>query len=99
MTNKEALEIITELSKDWCRTTNTGFHHIFSALIVSREALQKQIPKIPNNISVWYEWKDEKDEYVAYDGCCPECNSLVNSNIDYCGYCGQALKWEVKDND
>lgn len=49
------------------------------------EALEKQIPKKPNN----------SDRMV-----CPVCNSKANYGIpytDYCCHCGQKIDWSVTE--
>ena len=50
------------------------------------EALEKQIPKKPTDITV---------EYDGYYGICPCCNQVVSDCKDFarCWKCGQALKW------
>lgn len=56
------------------------------AIDMAVEALKKQMPKMPI----------EKFQ-VPYDplecGLCHSCNEGVNSDMDFCSVCGQALDW------
>ena len=60
------------------------------ACIVACEALEKQIPKKPKEIRYF-----RMCNYYA--GLCPVCNGGANSEIQYCGDCGQRLDWSVEE--
>ena len=51
-----------------------------------RDAIEKQIPKKPMDIRTWV-----NDRLKA--GICPNCNDGLNSDMNYCSNCGQALDW------
>lgn len=54
------------------------------SLDIAISAIEKQIPKKPNEIIVI----DRKSF------ACPRCNELLHSYLQsYCADCGQALKW------
>lgn len=52
------------------------------------EALEKQIPKKPNDISSVF----DNNEYFGDIGKCPCCNAVVDDGIMVCD-CGQKIKW------
>lgn len=54
------------------------------------DALEKQIPKQPNNI---HQHVDHKTGY------CPSCNTRLAhfGDMNYCYGCGQKLDWEVEE--
>ena len=56
------------------------------------EALEKQIPKKPNDISTYEGWV-VKDEEGYFFGTCPFCKSYVIIEQKTCD-CGQKLDWE-----
>lgn len=52
------------------------------AVKIAVDAIEKQIPQKAHRI---------EDEFIDYT--CPACgNPYISEN--YCGYCGQRLKWE-----
>ena len=56
------------------------------ALGMAIKAIEKQIPKRPNNC-IWY------GDGSAM-GHCPMCDTFLDSDSDaYCGGCGQAIDW------
>lgn len=70
MTEQEAIKYIQE-------------HNTISGNVkdIAIEALEKQIPKKPN---------DYDGEIKV--GFCPDCDNVVTDNY-YCEHCGQALDW------
>ena len=60
------------------------------ASIVACEALEKQIPKKPEEIRYF-----KICNYYA--GLCPVCSGGTNSEFQYCGDCGQKLDWSVEE--
>jgi len=57
------------------------------------EMLEKQIPKKPTGTSDYFTCPTCKSEFVerfSESGCSSE-------NFNYCGNCGQKLKWGEKD--
>lgn len=54
---------------------------------VTIEALEKQIPKKPIQIS------PKRHPYFV----CPKCMEQISTNQPYCDECGQALKWGDED--
>lgn len=58
-----------------------------------REAIEKQIPKIPD-----YEGDGYADGYMVYDTwICPNCGTkyeIDNDEYEHCPKCGQAIQWE-----
>ena len=58
-----------------------------------REAIKKQIPKIPD-----YEGDGYADGYMVYDTwICPNCGTkyeIDNDEYEHCPKCGQAIQWE-----
>ena len=56
------------------------------AVEIAVEAMEKQIPKQPNNC-IWY------GDGSAM-GHCPMCDTFLDSDSDaHCGGCGQAIDW------
>lgn len=89
MTNQEAIkeaeiqidmyETFILYNKDFePENDNSNYENKIDFLKTAIEALEKQIPKKPINIS-WTHYH------------CPICKKSVNSN--YCGNCGQAIDW------
>ena len=61
----------------------------WKALDVAITALEKQIPKKPEDIRYFR-------TFNSYAGLCPVCGCGANSEFQYCGDCGQKLDWESK---
>jgi len=55
------------------------------------KALEKQIPKNPNNIKSIL---DFSGNYYISRGNCPCCGEGLNRSFIYCDKCGQKLDWE-----
>lgn len=55
------------------------------------KALEKQIPKKPNNIKSIL---DFSGNYYSSRGDCPCCGEGLNRFFIYCDKCGQKLDWE-----
>lgn len=56
------------------------------ALEMAEKALEKQMPKKPN-IARNY-------KVNGFTLICPNCKTILQSDIPYCKSCGQALDWE-----
>lgn len=54
------------------------------------EALEKQIPKKPNNIKFIF---DFSGNYYTMQGDCPNCGEELFRSSRFCDKCGQALDW------
>lgn len=86
MTNEEARKTLKEIKP----IPNDGFKIIADAYDMAIEALEKQIPKKPNDkFNVPY-------AIIAY-GICPSCGLDVNSDMKFCSECGQAIDWSVSE--
>ena len=82
MTYEGAIKILTELKP----IPIDGFKIIAEAYDLAIDALEKRMPKKPN------------DKFnVPYDilacGICPSCGLGVNSDMKFCSECGQAIDW------
>ena len=89
MNNKEAIENLKYLiSGDCCDTQMDYVDEIDMAI----EALEKQIPKKPNDISTYEGWVVKGEEGYFF-GTCPFCKSHVIIEQKTCD-CGQKLDWE-----
>ena len=89
MNNKEAIENLKYLiSGDCCDTQMDYVDEIDMAI----EALEKQIPKKPNDISTYEGWVAQSEEGYFF-GTCPFCKSHVIIEQKTCD-CGQKLDWE-----
>lgn len=81
MTNQEALKSIVEDGIN----LGAGDYVELEALILAKEALEKQIPKKPIivvNDVIFYE----------FDGKCPNCGRGLYEKEHHCK-CGQSLDW------
>ncbi len=38
--------------------------------------------------------KTKEHGFGVYGGICPKCRNWIQSAHSYCGFCGQAVKWE-----
>lgn len=38
--------------------------------------------------------KTLEDAFGLYGGVCPKCHNWIQSAHSFCGFCGQAVKWE-----
>ena len=38
--------------------------------------------------------KTKEHGFCVYGGICPKCRNWIQSAHSYCGFCGQAVKWE-----
>lgn len=82
MTYEEAIRYAKELLKDGGNIKKQEF----VKLVVN--ALEKQIPKKPNNIG----FID-----VIKAGTCPICSEGCNYTMKHCVNCGQALDWSEEE--
>ena len=88
MNNKEAIENLKYLiSGDCCDTQMDYVDEIDMAI----EALEKQTPKKPNDISTYEGWVVKSEEGYFF-GTCPFCKSHVIIEQKTCD-CGQKLDW------
>lgn len=78
---------ICELRKLEEQTGGVLVHNI-ERYLTAIEALEKQIPKKPNDISSVF----DNNEYFGDIGKCPCCNAVVDDGIMVCD-CGQKIEW------
>ena len=101
MTNKEAIIHIEQIRPKKCKMVNGklqgGFpdhdSDIGKAIDMAIEALEKQIPQIPD-----YEGDGYADGFPIYDTwICPSCGRHYEIDYDhyvYCPECGQLISWD-----
>ena len=101
MTNKEAIIHIEQIRPKKCKMVNGklqgGFpdhdSDIGKAIDMAIEALEKQIPEIPD-----YEGDGYADGELIYDTwICPRCGRHYEIDYDhyvYCPECGQSINWD-----
>ena len=91
MTEQGAINELLDYVGDEFKTTIS-----FDAVTMARKALEKQIPKKPEEIykAVCCEDIEAYGEDALF-GYCPDCNNLQCNvwNSEYCGDCGQKLHW------
>ena len=63
---------------------------ITEALLMAKDALEKQIPKKPYN-SHYKQLNDEIKLHSCYR--CVSCDHIIPYMQNYCGNCGQAIDW------
>lgn len=85
MTYEEAKYIITQLQDEYA-DYNDERSIIAEALVIAKEAMEKQIAKKPI----------ATEEFVR--GCCPNCKEYADDDdreerFKPCPHCGQALDW------
>ena len=80
MTIEEALKSIIEDGIE----LGGGDYVPLETLKVAKEALEKQIKKKPSRKHKFAE---------LYIGYCPNCLEGINSEMEHCDKCGQALDW------
>lgn len=85
MIHEEAIRVLNAIRDEGGWTANA-----YDSLTLAIEALEKQIPKKPND-------KFNVPGYVLAYGICPSCNRGVNSDMKFCSECGQAIDWEVSE--
>ena len=56
-------------------------------------ALEKQMPKQVNEITIIQQYK------AVLDGYCPSCQRYLTNSMQYCPDCSQKLDWEEEDED
>jgi hypothetical protein len=59
--------------------------------LITLSALEKQIPKKVNEITIIQQYK------AVLDGYCPSCQRYLTNSMRYCTDCGQLLDWEVEE--
>lgn len=57
------------------------------------ELLKKQPEMLKKRESVTIK-KTKEHGFGVYGGICPKCKNWIQSEHSYCGFCGQAVKWE-----
>lgn len=103
MTNKEAIIHIEQIRPKKCKMVNGKLQGGFpdhdsdtgKAIDKAIEALEKQIPKIPD-----YEGDGYADGFPIYDTwICPSCGRYYeldcNDDYIYCPHCGQRINWST----
>ena len=83
MSNEEVIKFIKLFREEWDRNSKTKNA---LALDIAIKALEKQIPKKPEDVKQF-----RSSDYQI--GLCPSCRGGVNSEFQYCGDCGQKLDW------
>lgn len=110
MTPQEAIEIIKDPNRHYRVKADGAYEYkeFVEALEMAKQALEKQIPKIPLY---------HCDQDLCYDGMgcvegeelykyyeCPNCGwreeieVFENFKLKYCPNCGQALDWSVEND-
>lgn len=84
MNEKKIREAIETIKSNY---PTSGYYMLCEALDIAIEALEKQIPKKPNDISSVF----DNNEYFGDIGKCPCCNAVVDDGIMVCD-CGQKIK-------
>lgn len=94
------LDITIGIEKAWIENATMGeYQHSqqIEALEVAKKALEMQMPKKVI--------KEQNDVYDGYNYYCPNCKNDLDcyicliidadreSDVRYCGHCGQALDW------
>ena len=86
ITNEEAIKAIK------CNYPPENYTILREALDMAMEALEKQIPEIPD-----YEGDGYADGFLVYDTwICPSCGRYYEVDYDdykYCPECGQRIDW------
>ena len=103
MTNKEAIMHMEEIRPKKCKMVDGKLQGGFSdhdsdtgkAIDKAIEALEKQIPKIPD-----YEGDGYADGFLIYDTwICPSCGRYYELDCSddyiYCPQCGQRIDWST----
>lgn len=85
MTTKEAIRCI-KIHNEIHSKREPFAVYITEALAMSIEALEKQIPKKP-----------EQDMEYPHGKVCPRCHGYLPNNYLYCQQCGGALDWSDKN--
>lgn len=78
-----------------------GKTRLLLALKKAIEALEKQIPKKPDEL------KTDKDVKIGAGTWkagvtvykCPGCNSFISRSSDFCPNCGQAIDWKTESDE
>lgn len=98
MTNEKAVEMIKKERDsmrrlvDDCSLPITGGNKYIEAYDMAIEALEKQIPKKPEDLKPI---KNAAGYIFSKSGKCPCCGETVDyyCNLWVCDFCGQAIKW------
>lgn len=92
MEHEKAIDILKRL-RIATATSNIDGERILEPLSMGIEALEKQIPKKPNEHYNWGDLlEDEKKENSRW--FCVECFRDIEESYSYCPYCGQKLAWD-----
>lgn len=91
MTAEEAVEILTG---NFGKCPSDCLSHCEKCLEeadkLAIEALEKQMPKKPNNIGRF-------DSFDVRHCNCPRCGGGINSDQRWCPNCGQKIDWEDEE--
>lgn len=90
------LELCTNISPDGClmlcpyKDEKDETYSGFCEQVLKQDALallKEQEPKYVNSIA---------QQISCFSGTCPKCGKMLNTtcNKNFCGDCGQAVKWE-----
>ena len=60
---------------------------------VSEETIRNVIALLKEQEAITIK-KTKEHGFGVYGGICPKCRNWIQSAHSYCGFCGQAVKWE-----
>ena len=92
ITNEEAIQTLKDIYPSQKQIVTGEYPHVAESIDLAIEALEKQIPKKPNDISTYEGWVVKSEEGYFF-GTCPFCKSHVIIEQKTCD-CGQKLDWE-----
>ena len=86
MTNQDAIKWLTNLKND------IGNPH-YECLWVYAQAIDEIMELLNEQEAVTIK-KTKEHGFGVYGGICPKCRNWIQSAHSFCGFCGQAVKWE-----
>ena len=93
MTNQEAIELLNQEEVPMMLNGKNN-ENLVVAHIKAIEALEKQVPKKAVEIRRKHNFRGD---VILLVGCCPGCDSELDSTYRYCKSCGSSLDWSVEE--
>ena len=91
MTDRNTIsQVIESLFEDWI-DKNINVHPLAVENMRILEADALALLKEQEAVTIK---KTKEHGFGVYGGICPKCNNWIQSAHSFCGFCGQAVKWE-----
>lgn len=87
-------ESVMQALRDSLKNQHCGFiEGVGNVYAVSEETINDTLELLKEQEAVTIK-KTKEHGFGVYGGICPKCRNWIQSAHSFCGFCGQAVKWE-----